>query len=161
VGTSPVVDANHHIGTVTSLYIAAAKGAEMVQVDVVELDAGAGIRGDRYHGSTHRHVSVQAATALAEASVESGLAVTPAATRRNITLDAGPVPTTPDDRLVIGSCLLEVVRIAAPCKVMDDTIGQGARSALRRRGGVICRVLVGGAIEVGDEAFLVAPERTH
>ena len=46
--------------------------------------------------------------------------------------------------------LLEVVRVAAPCKLLDDTIGRGAQEALRRRGGSVFRVLEGGSIAVGD-----------
>ena len=45
--------------------------------------------------------------------------------------------------------LLEVVRVAAPCKLLDDTLGRGAQEALRRRGGSIFRVLEGGEITVG------------
>jgi len=46
--------------------------------------------------------------------------------------------------------LLEVVRIAAPCKLLDDDIGVGAKTALRRRAGTIFRVLSSGPIRVGD-----------
>jgi MOSC domain-containing protein YiiM len=53
--------------------------------------------------------------------------------------------------------LLEVVRVAAPCKLLDDTLGHGAQEALRRRGGSIFRVLEGGAI-ILDTA--VVPEPT-
>ena len=52
--------------------------------------------------------------------------------------------------------LLEVVRVAAPCKLLDDTIGRGAQEALRRRGGSVCRVLEGGEIAVGDPVDLDA-----
>ena len=44
-----------------------------------------------------------------------------------------------------------VVRIAAPCKLLDDGNGDGARHALRRRAGTVFRVLAGGPITVGDE----------
>jgi MOSC domain-containing protein YiiM len=71
-------------------------------------------------------------------------------TRRNLTIDEGDVPTEPGSRIRIGGALLEVVRVAAPCKLLDDTIGRGAQEALRRRGGSVCRVLEGGEIAVGD-----------
>ena len=50
--------------------------------------------------------------------------------------------------------LLEVVRVAAPCKLLDDTLGRGAQEALRRRGGSIFRVLGGGEISVGVPVVL-------
>ena len=52
--------------------------------------------------------------------------------------------------------LLEVVRVAAPCKLLDDTIGRGAQEALRHRGGSVFRVLEGGPVSVGDEVDLAA-----
>jgi hypothetical protein len=64
------------------------------------------------------------------------------------------VPTTPGERLRIGDVDLEVVRVAAPCKLLDDVIGTGARNALRRRAGSVCRALSSGIIAVGDPARL-------
>ncbi|MCW2819077.1 MAG: sulfurase [Marmoricola sp.] len=142
------------VPTVVALHVAPARRAGTEQVDAVEVEAGAGIVGDRYHGTRHRHVSVQSATALADAAADLGAPVEPGATRRNVTLSHGEVPTEPGARLRIGPVLLEVVRIAAPCAVLDVSVGPGARAALRRRGGSICRVLEGGPLRVGDAAVL-------
>jgi MOSC domain-containing protein YiiM len=116
----------------------------------VVAEAGKGLVGDRYHGTRHRHVTVQSLQALAEAEERFGREVPAHLTRRNLTLSHGEVPRTPGDRLRVGEVLLEVVRVAAPCKLLDDTIGRGAQEALRHRGGSVCRVLEGGTIEVGD-----------
>ncbi len=140
------------LGQVVALHIAAESGAATQAMERVELVAGRGIVGDRYYGSRHRHVSVQDAAALAMAAAEAELSIEPGTTRRNITLSAGPIPTEPGSIIEIARCRLEVVRIAAPCRVMDETIGVGARAALRRRGGVICRILEGGLVEIGDQA---------
>jgi MOSC domain-containing protein YiiM len=121
----------------------------MKSVASVVAETGKGIVGDRYHGTRHRHVSVQSATALAEAAEVFGASIDAAGTRRNLTISHGDVPRTPGERIRIGDVLLEVVRVAAPCKLLDDTLGRGAQEALRRRGGSIFRVLEGGAIEVG------------
>ena len=67
------------------------------------------------------------------------------------------MPALPGQRITIGEVLLEVVRVAAPCRVMEDSVGPGARTALRRRGGSICRVLSGGTIRLGDAADLAVP----
>ena len=137
---------------VTSLHVAAERHAPMVAVDQVEARAGEGLVGDRYFGTRHRHVSVQSATDLAAAAGDLGAPVTDDATRRNVTLSHGEVPTEPGARLRIGEVLLEVVRVAAPCPVMDVSVGPGARRALRRRGGTIFRLLEGGTLRVGDAA---------
>lgn len=127
----------------------------MRSVSEVYAEAGRGLVGDRYHGAKHRHVSVQSASALAEATTAYGAPVPAELTRRNVTLSHGDVPTTPGTRLRLGDALLEVVRVAAPCKLLDDTIGPGAQHALRHRGGSVSRVLESGSIRVGDAAYAV------
>ncbi len=138
------------------LHVAKATRLPMRAIDHVEIEAGRGIVGDRYHGTKHRHVTVQSAQALTEATELYGSEVPAHLTRRNITLDDGVVPRDPGDRIRIGDVLLEVVRVAAPCKLLDDTIGRGAQEALRRRGGSVFRVLEGGDVSVGDEVDLLS-----
>jgi MOSC domain-containing protein YiiM len=136
---------------VAAIHVAKGRRLPMRAVARVEAEAGRGIVGDRYHGSRHRHVSVQSATALAEAAAAYGREVPWELTRRNVTVEGlDAIPTTPGTRLRVGGALLEVVRVAAPCKLLDDTIGRGAQEALRRRGGTVFRVLESGSIGVGD-----------
>ena len=140
--------------TVVGIHVAPAARLAMRSVPDVVAEAGRGLVGDRYHGTRHRHVSVQSATALAEASSVLGSPVSADATRRNLTISHGEVPTAPGTRLRVGPVVLEVVRVAAPCRLLDDAIGDGARHALRRRAGSICRVIVGGRIHQGDRVEL-------
>jgi MOSC domain-containing protein YiiM len=137
-----------------SIHIAKATRLEMRAVASAEVETGRGIVGDRYHGTRHRHVTVQSAAALSAAATAYGAPVPAELTRRNLTLDEGEVPREPGARISVGPVLLEVVRVAAPCKLLDDTIGRGAQEALRRRAGSVCRVLEGGTITVGDEVVL-------
>lgn len=142
------------------LQISIAPGARlpMRSVPSVEAETGKGLVGDRYHGTRHRHVSVQSRAALDEAAADLGRPVDATGTRRNLTLDVGEVPTTPGTRIRVGTVLLEVVRVAAPCRLLDDQLGAGAMPALRRRAGSIFRVLEGGTISVGDPVDLDAGE---
>ena len=142
--------------TVVALHIAKATRLPMQAKEMVEVEAGKGIVGDRYHGTKHRHVTVQSRESLDEAAQVYGAEVPSHLTRRNITLADGVVPREPGALLTVGPVLLEVVRVAAPCKLLDDTIGRGAQEALRRRGGSICRVLEGGPVSVGDPVDLAA-----
>ena len=137
-----------------SIHVAKATRLPMREVESVEVEAGKGIVGDRYHGTKHRHVTVQSAESLQEAATAYGAEVPARLTRRNLTLDTGVVPREPGARIRVGPVLLEVVRVAAPCKLLDDTIGRGSQEALRRRAGSVCRVLEGGTITVGDEVEL-------
>lgn len=137
--------------TVVAIHIAPGRRLPMKSVEQVEAEAGRGLVGDRYHGSKHRHVTVQSREQLDEAADAHGSPIPDAGTRRNITVSHGQIPTAPGTRLRIGSVLLEVVRIAAPCKLLDDNLGHGAQGALRRRAGTVFRVLESGTIAVGDE----------
>ena len=139
---------------VTAIHIAPASRLPMRAVESVQIEAGLGIVGDRYHGTKHRHVTVQSQTALDAATEDLGSPVEPSGTRRNITISHGDVPTTPGERLRIGDVDLEVVRVAAPCKLLDDVIGTGARNALRRRAGSVFRALSSGSIALGDPVRL-------
>ena len=144
--------------TVVALHTAPARHAPMQAVDEITVEAGAGILGDRYHGSRHRHVTVQSAEDLAVAAERLGAPVEPVMTRRNITV-TGPVPTEPGTRLRVGGVLLEVVRIAAPCRIMETSIGPGGRAALRGRGGTAFRALSSGVVRLGDPVTEVPAER--
>ena len=137
-----------------SIHVAKATRLPMREVESAEVETGKGIVGDRYHGTRHRHVTAQSAESLREAATAYGAQVPAALTRRNLTVDDGVVPREPGARIRVGPVLLEVVRVAAPCKLLDDTIGRGAQEALRRRAGSVCRVLEGGTIAVGDEVEL-------
>lgn len=143
---------------VESIHVAKATRLPMQPKDAVDVETGRGIVGDRYHGTRHRHVTVQSRETLDEAARVFGRAVPSELTRRNLTISAGVVPRDPGARIRVGEVLLEVVRVAAPCKLLDDTIGAGAQEALRRRAGTVFRVLEGGTIRVGDPVDLAAEE---
>lgn len=143
--------------TVVSIHVAPGARLPTKEVRSVRAEAGKGLVGDRYHGTRHRHVSVQSATALEAAAELFGHPIAPGLTRRNLTLSAGEVPRDPGARLRVGEVLLEVVRVAAPCRLLDDALGRGAQEALRRRAGSIFRILEGGEISVGDRVSVEPP----
>jgi MOSC domain-containing protein YiiM len=139
---------------VIALHVAPATRLPMRSVERVTVEAGRGIVGDRYHGTRHRHVTIQSVEALAEAATQYGAPIEAGQTRRNITVSTGgaeiAVPSKPGDRITVGAVEFEVVRIAAPCTLLDDEIGRGAKVALRRRAGSVCRALSSGEVSLGD-----------
>ena len=143
---------------VVAIHVAPGARLPTRSVESVVAEEGRGLVGDRYHGTRHRHVTVQAATDLAAASADLGSPVEPGLTRRNVTVSHGPLPTRPGERLRIGDVELEVVRIAAPCRLLDDWIGPGAMRAMHARGGTVFRLLSSGTIRVGDPVREVAGE---
>lgn len=144
--------------SVAALFVAKATRLPMKSVPTVVAETQRGLAGDRYEGTRHRHVSVFSTGEMADANERYGSVIDPALTRRNVLLEAGRLPRAPGTRLTIGDVELEVVRDAAPCKMLDSEIGDGAKTAMRRRAGVICRVLEGGTITVGDPAEYPAVE---
>ncbi len=143
-----------------AIHIAKARRLPTRAVESVVAEAGTGLVGDRYHGARHRHVTIQSQELLDLAAEELGYSFDAGATRRNITVDEGEIPTKPGTRLWIGEVELEVVRVSAPCRLLDDWIGPGAAAALRRRGGSVCRLLGSGTIRVGDAVeFELSAER--
>lgn len=144
--------------TVSEIHVAPGTRLPMRPVDTVTAEAGAGLVGDRYHGSRHRHVTLQSRTALDEAALDLGAPIQSSGTRRNVTLSHGTIPTEPGRRIRLGTAELQVVRVAAPCRLLDDSIGPGAMQALRRRGGSVCRILGSGTISLGDAALWCGDE---
>ena len=142
---------------VIAIHIAPGSRLPTRSVDTVVAEARKGLVGDRYHGSRHRQVTLQSRESLDRAADDLGYGFDSPATRRNITVDAGEIPATPGTRIQIGEAEFEVVRDAAPCRLLDDWIGPGAMNALRGRAGSALRVLSTGTIRVGDSVVITIP----
>ncbi|BBY27333.1 MOSC domain-containing protein [Mycolicibacterium sediminis] len=127
-------------------------------VESVQAEENRGLVGDRYHGTKRMHVTIQSREMLDLAAVELGREIDSGGTRRNVTVDAGEIPTKPGTRMTIGDVHLEVLRVSPPCRLLDDDIGRGAAAALSRRTGSVCRLLSSGTISVGDEVTVVAAD---
>lgn len=128
---------------------------DMRVAESVEILDGHGITGDRYENAKHRQVTVQSLEEIALAEAEVGRALDQIHTRRNITVESGLLDRTPGARIRIGDVELEVVRDAAPCKLLEDNMGRDAKLALHKRAGVVYRTISGGVIELGDEMVVV------
>ena len=146
----PAVETPDSESVVVAIHVAKARRLPMRAVDSVRTEAGRGLVGDRYHGTRHRHLTIQSLEELAEAERRHGSEIDPGATRRNLTVSRGALPRTPGRRGRVGAVAIEVVRDAAPCKLLEDDLGRDARLALSRRAGVVCRVLEDGELRIGD-----------
>ncbi len=85
--------------TVVAIHVAPGRRLPTHTVTHVEAEAGAGLVGDRYHGSRHRHVTLQSAVDLEQAAADLGRPVDPGLTRRNLTISGGTIPTRPGARI--------------------------------------------------------------
>lgn len=122
--------------------------------DVVEAEvlAGKGLLGDRYlGGSGNRGVTLIQAEHLPVIAALSGHErVSPALLRRNLVVSGLPLLALKGRRFRIGEVLLEGVEECDPCSRMEAALGPGGYNAMRGHGGIVCRILEGGKIRVGD-----------
>jgi len=135
----------------------------MQQVAQGRLSLEAGLAGD-FKGAKHprRQITVLSREAWEAALAELGgpnLAWT--ARRANLLVAGVELPCAKGGILQVGPVRLEVTGQTYPCARMDET-HQGLLKALAKswRGGVTCRVLVGGDIAIGEavEVLVRPPE---
>ncbi len=138
---------------ITAIHIADDIRAPVRSVDHVEAVAGYGLVGDRKYGTgEERAITVVAEEELAKAAAELGYDIEPGATRRNVTVRGLDLSREAGARYRLGDVVIEVFRDCAPCDQMEETVGPGARAALRGRAGIRGRIVTGGTLRVGDPA---------
>lgn len=134
---------------VLALATAPAHGAELVEHGEIRLVEGVGIDGDRHAGKL-RQVTVICTGELDKAAAEHGTTIDAVTTRRNIVVDLDELPRTHGTVFTIGETELTVWRDCAPCSLMNDFFGDGAREALHLRAGISATVTRGGTVRIGD-----------
>ncbi|MEM1125946.1 MAG: MOSC domain-containing protein [Bacteroidota bacterium] len=145
---------------VAGLFIAPEAGVPMQAVDAVRAVTGRGLEGDRYFlgiGSfsrwpaPHREVTLIAKEALDTLAAETGTALTPAESRRNILTVGVPLPALRHRRFQGGEVWVEGMRPCAPSKYLARlTDRPDLVRALTGRGGLRARLLTDGVIRRGD-----------
>lgn len=140
------------IGRVDWLGVRPQRKAPMLIVDSVQLQAGRGITGDRYNGSSgKRHVTlIQSEHITAIASLLGQNNIDPALFRRNIAVSGINLLALKDKRFRIGDAVLEYTGLCHPCSAMEATFGAGGYNAMRGHGGITARILISGIIRIGD-----------
>ena len=139
---------------VLSLATAPDHGADTIGHEKVTLVEGVGIEGDRHAGKL-RQVTVICTGELDKAVAEHGAPIDAVSTRRNIVVDLDELPRQHGATFTIGETELQVWRDCAPCSLMDDLFGDGARAAMKLRAGISATVIRGGIVHIGDEIRFV------
>ncbi len=141
---------------ITAIHIGPSKRAPLESVAEVEAVADEGLVGDRKFGlGAQRSITVVSEEELAKAAAELGHDIMPGATRRNVTIGGMELSRETGTRYRLGEVVIEVFQDCAPCEQMEETVGPGAREALRRRAGIRGRIVTGGTLRVGDPVELV------
>jgi len=127
----------------------------MESLDEVTAVAGKGLEGDRnFDQYSKGQITVVSTEELDEAAAEWGQDIVPGSTRRNVTVSGLRLPRDEGARIKLGDVVVEVYRNASPCELMEESVGPGARAALRDRAGIRGLIIKGGTLRVGDPVSL-------
>lgn len=153
-------------GVVAALALRPRRRVPMTLVATAQIIAGAGLDGD-HKGARfpNRGVTLLSqddwAAALAELDDLAGPVPLPWTVRRaNVLVGGVRLPRGKGSVITIGPARLVVTGETTPCARMDEAhLGLRRALAPQWRGGVTCRVLLGGEVRVGD-AVVIEEERT-
>jgi MOSC domain-containing protein YiiM len=81
--------------------------------------------------------------------------IDPALTRRNIVVEGINLNALKGKQFQLGEAILEMTNLCYPCSRMEENLGKGGFNAMRGHGGITCKVIKEGKIEIGDELFVV------
>jgi MOSC domain-containing protein YiiM len=127
----------------------------------VEADLEQGLVGERFNGGTSKKRQVtliQYEHLQVMADILGREAVDPGLLRRNIVVSGINLQSLKQQYFQIGSSVLFGTGDCAPCRQMEENLGDGGYSAMRGHGGITAKIHRAGRIAVGDEVFWVSPE---
>lgn len=140
------------MGSIKSILIRPEKKGPPLHLNTAHIHAE-GITGDHFvRPETKRAVTLVANDDLAEVAASIGFqGDAHGACRRNICVDSFPEENMLGKRVALGDqVILEITCYCAPCKRMDDNLGQGAIEAFDQKAGWGAIVIESGDIQVGD-----------
>ena len=134
-----------------------AKRAPMIESRKILITLEGGLAGDSRGKLGKRQVTVLAREAWDRALTGLTPPIPWTARRANLLVSDLDLADSLGQTLTIGPIVLEITGETAPCERMDEAC-PGLKEALEPewRGGVTCRVVRGGSIQIGDEAKLTS-----
>ena len=134
---------------------AAAHQAPLEALERAAVTVDAGIEGDCRGSKPGHQISILFREAWADACREAGAELPWTTRRANLLIEGVDWPRQAGGRFTIGDVVLEVTQETRPCALMEAAF-RGLRDAMRPewRGGVLCRVILGGEIKLGDAVTL-------
>ncbi len=155
--TRELVDQVPQVGRLAWIGLRTAVHGEVRPVTATTAVAGVGLEGDHRSlgrapsATATRQVTLIQGEHLPVVAALAGVAVEPAATRRNLVVEGINLASLRTRRFTIGTIELEGTGDCHPCSQMEETIGPGGFQAMRGHGGLTARILRGGELRVGDE----------
>ena len=150
-------------GTLEHIYLVAEKRGETEAREKIELEAGLGIVGDRYHTYAKRCLSTEDPVPenhlslidksvlddfLANRAKDSDL--TYADFRRNLITSGIDLNALVDKEFMVGSARCRGVELCEPCAFLAATVHRGVLPGLVNRGGLRSIIIKSGNAEIGS-----------
>ena len=114
---------------------------------IIEID---GLVGDHSRSGKRAVTLIQAEHLPAIGSYLGREAVSPFEIRRNLVVSGINLSSLKGRRVLVGTALLEITTICAPCSRMEETFGHGGYAAVRGHGGWCAQVIEAGYVKIGD-----------
>lgn len=139
-------------GRVEAIHTGAVDGGPLERVAEVTVEAGMGIVGDRKYGLGDHgsQLTLIAAEGIEAMAAETGIALEPVETRRNLLTRGLELETLIGRRFRVGEVVCEGIGPCHPCAHLERLTRPGVLRGLVGRGGLRADVLVSGQIRVGD-----------
>ncbi len=115
--------------------------------------------GDRARAGKRAVTLMQAEHLMAIGGFLGQGSVSPAAMRRNIIVSGVNLAALKDRDVAVGTAILRLTVMCAPCSRMEETFGHGGYSAVRGHGGWCAEVIAPGTIQLGDAVRPVDTEQ--
>lgn len=136
-------------GKVDWIGLRSARRADMQTVKRVQV-TDAGLMGDRARAGKRAVTLMQAEHLFAIGGFLGQETVSPEAMRRNIIVSGVNLAALTGRDVAIGTAILRLTVICAPCSRMAEVFGHGGYSAVRGHGGWCAEVVVPGTVNMGD-----------
>jgi len=146
-------------GSVVSIHTSPEAAEPMDSLIEVQALAGAGLVGDRYFRGlgtyssddmTGRQITLIESEALEAASAETGMAIQPRDSRRNIVTRGINLNDFVGREFQLGEVHLRGIELCEPCSHLAQLAGKPMLRSLVHRGGIRADILSDGMIRVGD-----------
>jgi MOSC domain-containing protein YiiM len=154
-------------GTLLEIWRTPAAAAPMQRVPSARLVVGVGLEGDRYalgggtwaqYPQLEKQLTLIDADEVAAVARETGSALVPGDTRRNLVTTGIELPALVGGWFAVGEALLFGAKRCPPCTHLERLTGIGLVKAMVHRGGINAGVFAGGPIGEGDVVRAVSEE---
>ncbi len=151
-------------GTLLEIWSAPEAAGPMRRLPAGRLVAGAGLEGDRYalgggtwaqYPDLEKQLTLVDADEVAAVAAETGTALTPGDTRRNLVTRDIALPELVGRWFAVGDALLFGMKRCPPCTHLERLTGARLVKAMAYRGGVNAAVFGGAAIAEGAAVRLL------